>query len=196
MFTSPYTPKSNTVERFHSTLDNMLRAFVSENPLQWETKLPYVVSAYNASTSTATMHSPYELVFGKSMAFPSSVTGKTTPSYNYDDFANELKENLSYSWKLARENLLQRKNANKKYFDNKNSTSDLKLQIGDKVLMRNTKRKTKYDSLYVGPYEVVEITGPNTVKRKRKNKTVRAHKDQLKAFQSGNNPRDNESDVE
>lgn len=50
------------------------------------------------------------------------------------------------------------------------------------VLMKNTDRKSKYDSLYLGPYEIVEITGPNTVKLRRKNKIVRAHKDHLKKF--------------
>lgn len=182
VFTSPFTPKSNTVERFHSTLGNMLRAFVSDNPLQWETKLPYVVSAYNISVNTATALSPYELIFGKIMELPTSVTGKKSVTYNYNDYAQELKENLNYSWNLAREKLIERKSKNKKYFDEKNGTEDLHLNIGDKVLMKNTNKKSKYDEQYVGPYEVVEITGPNTIKIKRRNKIVRAHKDHLKKF--------------
>lgn len=187
VFTSPFTPKSNTVERFHSTLGNMLRAFVSDNPMQWETKLPYVISAYNSSTNTVTSRSPFELVFGKDMPLPFSIRMRESSSYNYDDYACELRENLKYGWKLARESLMDRKNKNKEYFDNKNATSDLKIEIGDRVLMRNTNRKTKYDQLYLGPYEVVEITGPNTVKVKRKNKIVRAHKDHLKLFHSLDN---------
>lgn len=184
VFTSPFTPKSNTVERFHRTLSGMLRSFVDENPSQWETKLPYVISAYNNTVSTATSVSPYELVFGKNMALPFPVTGKTISSYNYDDYAKNVKENLKYGWKLAREKIEQRKNKNKEYFDRKNNTRDLILKIGDKVLMKNTNRKTKYDSLYVGPYEIVEITGQNTVKLKRNNKIIRAHKDQLKEFRT------------
>lgn len=183
VFTSPFTPKSNTVERFHSTLGNMLRAFVGDNPMQWEVKLPYVVSAYNCNINSATGKSPFELIFGKSMSLPFA-SGIRGSSYNYDDYASELKENLKYGWNLARESVMIRKNKNKEYFDSKNATSDLKIEIGDMVLMRNTNRKTKFDPLYVGPYEVTEVTGPNTVKLKRKNKTVRAHKDQLKKFNS------------
>lgn len=78
VFTSPFTPKSNTVERFHSTLGNMLRAFVSEDQIQWETKLPYIVSAYNCSVNTTTNKSPFELVFGKIMALPFSIREKQT----------------------------------------------------------------------------------------------------------------------
>lgn len=182
VFTSPFTPKSNTVERFHSTLGNMLRAFVSNDQLQWETKLPYVVSAYNCSINTTTNRSPFELVFGKNMALPFSIRDKQVSSYNYDDFATELRENLKFSWNFAREKLKERKNKNKEYFDSKNNTANLALKIGEYVLMRNTNKKSKYDQLYVGPYEIVEISGPNTVKLKRKKKIIRAHKDQLKLF--------------
>lgn len=194
VFTSPFTPKSNTVERFHSTLGNMLRTFVSDNPLQWETKLPYVISAYNNSINTVTGKSPFELIYGKTMPLPFAIKGKETSSYNYDDFAQELKDNLKYSWDLAQQKLIERKNKNKTYFDEKNKTKDLRLDVGDMVLMKNTDRKTKYDSLYVGPYEIVEITGPNTVKLKRKNKIVRAHKDHLKKFKDKNCPGSDQDD--
>lgn len=49
------------------------------------------------------------------------------------------------------------------------STIDLK--IGDLVLMQNMHRNTKFDPKYVGPYEVIELTGPNTVKLKIKIKS-------------------------
>lgn len=73
----------------------MLRACLDENPAQWEEKLPYVVSAYNNSVNSVTLKSPYELVFGKTMALPLSVTGYQTKSYNYDDYAHHLRENLA-----------------------------------------------------------------------------------------------------
>lgn len=182
VFTSPFTPKSNTVERFHSTLHNMLRSFVSECPTQWEQKLPFVVSAYNASVNSTTRKSPFELVFGKTMSLPDSVTKNSTPSYTYDDYAHDLRENLKYGWRTAREKLLQRKEKNKQYFDKKNQTKNLDLAVGDLVLMRNNHKTNKYDTAYVGPFEIVEITGPNSVKLRNKNRTFRAHKDQLKKY--------------
>lgn len=188
VFTSPYTPKSNTVERFHSTLGNMLRSFVSNQPTQWENKLPFVLSAYNSSVNTVTGKSPFELVFGKSMTLPSSITNSNIPAYNYDDYAHDLRENLKYSWKFAREQLEIRKQKNKEYFDEKHSTRNLDLKPGDMVLMLNHDKKSKFDMRYIGPFEVIEVTGPNTVKIKEPNKkrTYRAHKDQLKLFNQTN----------
>lgn len=184
VFTSPYTPKSNAVERWHSTLHNMVRAFVSDEPMQWENKLQFVVSAYNNSVNTVTLKSPYELVFGKNMALPSSITNNSLRSYTYDDYAHEMRENLKLGWKIAREKLIARKEKNKKYYDEKNKTQNLELEVGDLVLMRDNQRKTKYSPMYTGPYEIIELTGKNSVKLRRrgKNKTFRAHKDQLKRF--------------
>lgn len=92
--------------------------------------------------------------------------------------------NLKYSWRLARVQLIDRKEKNKQSVDNKNKTNDLILKESDLVLMINHEKKTKYDQTYIDPYEIVEITGPNTVKMKLrdKNKIFRAHKDQLKYY--------------
>lgn len=177
VFTSPYTPKSNTVERFHASLHNMLRSFIADQPAQWENKLQFVVSSYNSCVNSVTGVSPFELVFGKTMQLPHTITRAFTPSYNYDSYAHEMRENLQYGWKLAREKLINRKEQNKEYFDKRNKTKNLELKIGDLVLMKNMERKTKYDMLYTGPYEVTEISGPNSVRLKNnKNKYFRVHK--------------------
>lgn len=96
----------------------MLRACISEHSTQWETKLPFIVSAYNASVNSVTHKSPFELIFGKTMALPSNITGSATQSYNYDDYAHDVRENLKYSWKLACEKLID-------------DTKNLELKIGD-----------------------------------------------------------------
>lgn len=195
VFTSPFTPKSNTVERFHSTLHNMLRSFVAECPTQWESKLPFVLSAYNASVNSVILKSPYELVFGKTMQLPESVTRTTSPAYNYDDYAHDLRENLSYSWKLAKQKLDERKHKNKQYFDNRNRTKNLEICAGDKVWLKNNQKTNEYFTAYNGPFEVVEITGPNSVKLRNKKKIFRAHKDQLKKHFHTDDT-ENESEIE
>lgn len=85
------------------------RTFFEQQPMQWETKLQFVVSAYNNSVNTVTMKSPLELVFGMTMPLPCSITGKKTPTYNYDDYAHDLRENVKYSWDLASQKLIERK---------------------------------------------------------------------------------------
>lgn len=127
------------------------------------------------------------------MALPYSVSKQRIPRYTFDNYLHEMREYLHYAWNLAREKLIQRKEKNKEYYDGKNNTENLDLKIGDLVLMQNMHRNTKFDPKYVGPYEVIELTGPNTVKLKNKNKIIRAHKDKLKLFKYIHSD-DNEND--
>lgn len=170
----------------------MIRSFVGDQPNLWETKLPFVMSAYNNSINTVTNKSPFELVFGKTQPLPFSVSKHPIPSYLYDDYSHDLRENLRYAWNSARDKLIQRKEKNKQYYDEKNKTESLDLKIGDLVLMQNMYRQTKFDPKYTGPYEVIELTGPNSVKLKNKNKIIRSHKNKLKIF---NHPTSNEDDI-
>lgn len=97
VFTSPFHAASNTVERVHSTFGSMIRCYVNEQPELWETKLPFVVSAYNCSINTATNISPFELIFAKPMALPFSVTNQRIPRYTFDDYIHEMREYLHYA---------------------------------------------------------------------------------------------------
>lgn len=72
----------------------------------WERKLPFVISAYNCSVNTATGKSPFELVFGKTMAIPYIVSKQKNPNYTFDDYAHEIREYSHYAWNLAREKLI------------------------------------------------------------------------------------------
>lgn len=49
IFCSPYHPQSNVVERYHRTLGNYLRTFISKNPISWQEALCYATSSYNQS---------------------------------------------------------------------------------------------------------------------------------------------------
>lgn len=182
VFTSPFTPSSNVVERLHKTISNYLKAFVSENPNRWPDLLPYAIWAYNNTMHTGTNFSPFELVFGRQMSIPDTITRSNTPSYTYENFANELKENLKITWKLARENLIKRKQNNKKYYDKIQNTKDLNLNIDDSVLLLKQQRGHKFEQNYEGPYKIIEITGKNSVKLKKGNKIIRTHKNKLKKY--------------
>lgn len=179
VFTSPFTPSSNVVERFHKTLNTYFRTFIGQNPNRWPDMLDFATWAYNNTVHSSTNFSPFELVYGRNMELPRSIT-RATPSYTYDNYADELKNNLAVSWQIATENLIRRKNQNKKYYDQVHKATDLDLQVGDDVFMLKTNREHKFDEVYEGPYKIIEITGPNSVKIKRRGKIIRAHKNKLK----------------
>lgn len=57
---------------------------------------------------------------------------------------------------------MKRKQQNKSYFDETHSVKNLDLKAGDNVLMLKGQRQRhhKFDSIYEGLFEIVEITGP------------------------------------
>lgn len=161
VFTSPYTPSSNVVEQLHRTLSNYLRTFIEKNPNKWPDVLSYALWAYNNTVHTSTNYSPFELVYGRNMSLPDTIA-RSTPAYTYDNYTDELKTNLKTCWNLARENLLKKKEQNKKRYDEENNVKDLELQIGDTVFMRRQVKNHKFEKNYDGPFEVIKITGPNS----------------------------------
>lgn len=181
VFTSPYTPSSNVVERFHRTLNTYLRSFVSQNPNRWPDILNYATWAYNNTLHTGTNYTPFELVYGRNMTLPNSIS-HSQPSYTYDNYCDELKNNLGIAWKSARENLIKRKQQNKILHDESHKTKNLDLAINDFVFLLKFPKNHKFDEIYEGPYQVTELTGPNSVKIKKQGKIIRCHKNKLKKF--------------
>ena len=72
--TSPYHPSGNSMlERFHRTLNSMIGKVVSESQRDWDVWLPTVMSAYRASTHSATGYGPNFLVFGRENGMPADI---------------------------------------------------------------------------------------------------------------------------
>jgi hypothetical protein len=68
--TPPYNPESNPVERFHRTLNAMMRVHMSREELDWEQYLPTACLAYNSKVHRATGLSPYFALFGREPRLP------------------------------------------------------------------------------------------------------------------------------
>lgn len=183
VFTSPYSPSSNEIERKNRELGNYLRMFTEKNPTDWDMKLPYFMANQNSVVHSSTNHSPFQLMFGREFDIPSSLK-KTNPMYTYNDFADELKYKLSDMWQWARDNIIKRKEYNQNYYDEKNRTKDLNVNVGDSVYIKNYNKQYKFSSLYSGPFIVDEVTGPNSVVIQKGNKKLRVHKNNLKLAQN------------
>lgn len=180
IFTSPYSPASNEIERKNRELGNYLRIFTENNPFDWELKIPYFVANQNSVVHSSTGFTPFELMFGRQFDIPNSLTKNTTPSYTYDDFADEFKSKLKVVWDQARENIMKRKEYNQSYYNEKNKVKKLNVEVGDKVYIKNNKKQYKFSNLYLGPYEVEKITGENSIMVRKGNKTFRVHKNNIK----------------
>lgn len=180
IFSTPYHPQSNLVERYHKSLNAFIRSCVEKEYAQWHTYIDYACYAHNTCHNTATGYSPFELLFAYEPYIPSEIFKRDVPTYNYENYVNEVRSKLKVCHELARANIEKRKFDNKRNYDKGRSENALKLQINDLVLVKNPAKKFKHSPPYLGPYRVVEICSPVVVKIKMGNKIKKIHTDRVK----------------
>lgn len=177
--TTAYHPQSNgALERSHRTLAEYLRSYVQDDQLTWDEWIPYAMFTYNTCVHNSTKFSPFELIFGTEAILPSQFKNAPTISYNYDNYANEMKARLQQSHQLARKHILEQKEKSKTYYDR--NSEPLKIKIGDQVLLRNETRANKLEQIWSEPYPVVSIPSPENVTLLVKNKEITVHVNRIK----------------
>lgn len=177
--TTPYHPQSNGgVERYHRTMGEYLRSFVSGEPTNWHSLLPFFTFSYNSTVHTSTGFSPHSLVFGYDIEIPTSV-GRSRPNYNYGSYKQELQYQLKNAQKRAKEMIEKRKMENKKKYDTENHKI-LELKRNDLVLLLKDTKKGKFDQKYSGPFRVEEIISPAVTKIRIHKKSAIVHNDKLR----------------
>jgi len=153
----------------------------------WDEWLPYAIFTYNTTPHTATGYTLFELVYGHQATLPSALYNSPKLSYTYDDYAQELRERLRTTNRIARENLKEEKQKLKKYHDKK--ARGIEFKVEDKVLLHDeTMRREwskKLDSLWAGSYTVIEKNSDvnyilYTIKMGRR--TLLTHINSLKSF--------------
>ncbi|KAM0724355.1 Retrovirus-related Pol polyprotein from transposon 17.6 [Formica fusca] len=183
--TTAYHPESNgALERSHRTLAEYLRHYINEDQTDWDEWIPFAMFTYNTTPHTATGYTPFELVYGHQADLPTSLTRPPKPTYNYDDYAQELKERLRATNQLAKEHIKEEKFKAKKQYDK--STKEIKFKVGDKVLVHDETlrrgRSKKLESLWTGPYVIIEKNSDVNYTIKKGRKALRMHTNKLKQF--------------
>lgn len=151
------------IERNHRTLNEYLRAYLSDSKSDWDEYIRYFTFCYNTTphSSLKFKYTPYELVFGKSNTpFQTILTGRVEPIYNIENFSKEVKYRLQQSHIIAKKLTEMAKNKTKSQYDK--TAQKFNINIGDKVLLKNENRH-KLDTMYLGPFIVIEIKETNTV---------------------------------
>jgi transposase InsO family protein len=91
--TTAYHPQSNgAFERSHRTLAEYLRHFVNNKQQNWDQYLAYSMFVYNSSVHSTTGFQPYELVYGRQLEVPHSLSRTPQLNYNYEDYNFEIKK--------------------------------------------------------------------------------------------------------
>jgi len=135
---------------------------------------------YNTTPHTAHKFTPYELVFSIQPVIPSSFLKPPSQGYNYNDYVSDLRTRMQEARQMAKKHLIEAKLRSKANYDK--HINPIELVIGDKVLMKNMKKKNKLEPNWIGPYEIVEVHEPVNVSIRKNNKIVRVHMNHLQLF--------------
>lgn len=187
--TCPYHPQSNgSIERYHRTLGEYIRAYVQKNQAQWSTYLPFFVFSYNTTVHSTTGYAPHTLIFGFDLKIPLK-TKATRQNYDYDSYHSELYNQLRDAQNRAKELIQERKIQNKANYDRKIAKlSKLELKRNDLVLVLNDVKKHKFDNKFSGPFRVEEVVSPAVTKIRKNGKTITVHNDKLKKSFANHGP--------
>lgn len=178
--TTPWHPQTNGfLERSHKTLKNYLRSFVDKDN-NWDKLLCYSTFCYNRTVHTSTDFTPYELLFGRKPNIPSTLTKEPEPQYNYDNYVFDLKKIMQETHKIARDNLIKKKENNKEYYDK--TENPITLHIGDKILLKDQNKKNTLAQNWIGPYEVIIVHNNENITIKKGRKDYRTHINNVKKF--------------
>nr|XP_046472584.1 uncharacterized protein LOC124214362 [Neodiprion pinetum] len=135
------------VERFMSTINDMLTCVETSKERTWQQALDDVQLALNCTTSRVTEASPLELMIGR-VARP---LGLMTLSADTDEVRfSEIREQAARSieWNAQKE---------KERFDNTKAKVS-RFAVGDFVLLENHKRnQTKLDPKFKGPFKITDV---------------------------------------
>ena len=111
--TTAYHPESNGLtEKFNGTLMRMIRAYLAENPNNWDQKLQSLLFAYRSVPQASTGFSPFELLFGRRVKGPLDLIKQNWEQITQDDpqdvvtYVDTLMNVLKRNLELAAETLL------------------------------------------------------------------------------------------
>lgn len=170
LHTTSYHPQANgLIERFHRTLNSMLGKVVSLRQHDWDDYLPYVTSAYRASTHQVTGYSPNYIVFGHDNRAPIDVVyglprAANTQRTSYSEYATGLVERLDTAYRLVRQSLGVAVERRKRRYDLR--VRPAQFSVGQKVWYLTPRRyvglSAKWQRQYTGPLTIVRSYGPVT----------------------------------
>lgn len=175
IFTTPYHPQSNIVERTHRTLNAYMRSFASGSP-DWHKIIFFATFVYNNTIHSTTGYTPHELVHGHRVQIPTNILKRETP-YNYDNLATDIKTNIQLALEEAKKHLMTKKLKNKINYDK--TMHDVEIKTDDLILIKSQTKSSKFDNAYNGPYRVIDTNGPY-VTVMRKGRPAKIHKNLIK----------------
>ena len=196
--TTPFRPKSDgMVEKFNSTVETMLSAFVSKNQRDWDEYVYILMLAYRSAEHESLGTSPCSMMFGREINLPIDLVLGKPLSENFSSglktvYAYELSQKLEKIHEFARDKLKLSSDMMKRKYD-----VGAKLQNFTErsvVWLHNPNRtkglSPKLQSNWEGPYVVLNKLNDviYRIQEGPKCKPKVVHQDRLKPYNGENIP--------
>lgn len=108
-----------TVERNHRVFNEYLRSYLDEFKQDWDLYLKYFTYCHNTTPNSAfeDKYSPFELLFGRKPTLPHFLeNNQPTPQYNFEPYAQNIRNGIITSNIIAKNLLEASKVRNKVYY--------------------------------------------------------------------------------
>lgn len=191
-------PQANgTVERMNRSLIAMLSKYCQKNQSHWDTLLPMLMLAYRSSSHASTKMSPNKMVFGREVTLPmAAAIGRPLQERNaietLDDYVQDLRIELAHIHDIARENIRETSNYQKRHYDS--NAKARKYKVGQCVWLHDPTRHkgvcSKLVNKWKGPYLITRVLDDLIclVKRSKSMKPKAYHIDRLWPYLGVNIP--------
>ena len=153
----PYNAQSNSVERFHRTLNSMLRVMLPREDKEWDKHLPAITLAFNTKVNQATGVTPSLAFLGREAKLPVDLILRT-PDHIYETVDMGIRHMLDrytriYNYYTQRNEATIRRNT-RRY------AAREKYNVGDEVWYLTARKvegkPKKLTNAWIGPFIIQE----------------------------------------
>ena len=187
IWTSPYNPQADPVERMNRTLNAMLSHYIGVAQDNWDTFLPLLAMAYNSTFHYSVQSTPYFLMFGR---HPPSFSEALVHAPREDStaFGGEMRAALRNVVAAVYQDILLQQSHREDEVQRHNASvpASSSYKIGEEVLILDLVTpvgiSSKHRRKWTGPYSVSEIHGPLSyvVESLSGHQRYRVHADHMK----------------
>jgi hypothetical protein len=161
-FSSVAHPQSNgNVERMNRTLSDVISFYTNRYKNDWDVFLPLITAAYNSSRHSVTKISPYAVLHGFAMRWPTSTLIEREVEMVFRDPINCAKEIRDKILDINERVLFTIDNIASNRLAEMKKYTGYKFELGElvfyKALDKSVKTGDKYRFRFEGPYKIVKI---------------------------------------
>ena len=156
--TPTYNPQSNIVERWHRTLNMMMKTFMERDEKEWSRYLPAMVMAYNTKVNSSTGMTPYFATFGREARLPVDLIlplpGEEAKTLNSHVEETLKRFNRIYAFMRKNNEAIIRRNA--KIYSGKKHDYETDEKVWYLCPRKVDKKPAKLTDQWIGPYKVIK----------------------------------------